>query len=265
MVCSTATSSRRTSSCSITVVSRSSISGSRAGSTTRQRSRRPQTTTARRARHASSRPSRVRSPWKSRRRWQQCNQRYPARARARSHRSRARPGCVWDAGVHGARGPLRRCVERRERRVQPRRSALRVRGGPSPLRCAEARGGRRHGARSRGHASRARRSTRTSDRADDGARPHAASTDSRGRGRSRTTFAAAPVERVAVRHARRISLAELVADPSDTWELGERIALIRNLRALGDTSQVVAQCKEVVRPPVFRYDFLLARQACEKR
>ena len=56
-----------------------------------------------------------------------------------------------------------------------------------------------------------------------------------------------------------------MADPSDTWELGERIALIRNLRALGDTSQVVAQCKEVVRPPVFRYDFLLARQACEKR
>ena len=61
------------------------------------------------------------------------------------------------------------------------------------------------------------------------------------------------------------ALTELVADPSDTWELGERIALVRNLRALGDTGQVASQCKEVVRPPVFRYDFLLARQACAKR
>ncbi|MDQ3369120.1 MAG: hypothetical protein M3680_27155 [Myxococcota bacterium] len=46
-------------------------------------------------------------------------------------------------------------------------------------------------------------------------------------------------------------LTELVADPSDTFDIGERIALVRNLRALGDERGVGAQCEEIARPPVF--------------
>jgi hypothetical protein len=64
------------------------------------------------------------------------------------------------------------------------------------------------------------------------------------------------------REAARL-LAELVADPDDTWDFGERIALVRNLRALDDVRAVAAQCKEITHPPTFRYVFVLARHACE--
>ncbi len=80
--------------------------------------------------------------------------------------------------------------------------------------------------------------------------------------RQRRLLAAMRAELAGDRKQAAALLTELVADPSDTFDIGERIALVRNLRALGDERGVRAQCKEIERPPVFRFDFVLARATC---
>jgi serine/threonine protein kinase len=80
--------------------------------------------------------------------------------------------------------------------------------------------------------------------------------------RQRTLIAAMRAELARDHRTAVARLTELIADPGENFDFGERIALVRNLRALGDTRAVAAQCEDLARPPVFRYDFLLARAAC---
>jgi len=59
-------------------------------------------------------------------------------------------------------------------------------------------------------------------------------------------------------------LATVVDDPAFFWDLPERVALIRNLRALGRTQELKLLCARSLRPPVFRIAWLQVRAACRE-
>jgi tRNA A-37 threonylcarbamoyl transferase component Bud32/tetratricopeptide (TPR) repeat protein len=59
-------------------------------------------------------------------------------------------------------------------------------------------------------------------------------------------------------------LAALVADPTFTWDYPERVALARNLAALGQRDALAALCADTLRPAVYREAFLLARSTCRR-
>ncbi len=64
-------------------------------------------------------------------------------------------------------------------------------------------------------------------------------------------------------HAKAAKLLDvLVDDPTGEWDLPERVALVRNLRALGRKSEADAACAEISRPVVMRYAFTAARRYC---
>jgi hypothetical protein len=58
---------------------------------------------------------------------------------------------------------------------------------------------------------------------------------------------------------------QLVADPSAGWDYPERMALLRNLRALGRDKDVRALCDDTLRPAVFTWAYLPARRQCLAR
>ena len=62
-------------------------------------------------------------------------------------------------------------------------------------------------------------------------------------------------------HAAEV-LQALVDDPTQSWNYSERIALLRNLRALHRTRQAKAVCTELVSPPLFHFALLTARMQC---
>ena len=80
--------------------------------------------------------------------------------------------------------------------------------------------------------------------------------------RARKLRAAIAAELAGRRREAATLLEDLVADPGDTYDFPERVALVRNLRAAGDAAQLAAQCKDITHPPVFRWAFLQARAAC---
>jgi Tfp pilus assembly protein PilF len=80
--------------------------------------------------------------------------------------------------------------------------------------------------------------------------------------RQRALIDAAAAELAGEHKTAAARLREVVADPGENFDFAERIALVRNLRALGDRKGVRAQCSDVLRPPVFRYDFVIARARC---
>jgi hypothetical protein len=60
-------------------------------------------------------------------------------------------------------------------------------------------------------------------------------------------------------------LGRLVADPTASWDYPERIALLRNLRALGRDKEARALCDDTLRPAVFTWAYLPARRQCLTR
>jgi len=60
-------------------------------------------------------------------------------------------------------------------------------------------------------------------------------------------------------------LAALVADPSVHWDYAERAALIRNLRATGDRTQLAATCEDTLHPAVPRYAMVVMWRVCVPR
>jgi hypothetical protein len=58
-------------------------------------------------------------------------------------------------------------------------------------------------------------------------------------------------------------LAELVANPSFSWDYPERAALIRNLRALKRKKEVAALCADTERPAIWRVAYLVVRARCK--
>ncbi|HUJ59957.1 MAG TPA: serine/threonine-protein kinase [Kofleriaceae bacterium] len=64
-------------------------------------------------------------------------------------------------------------------------------------------------------------------------------------------------------HARAAELlGELVRDPSPFWDYPERMALVRNLRALHRTEDARAVCEDTLHPAVFQLALLPARRFC---
>ena len=59
-------------------------------------------------------------------------------------------------------------------------------------------------------------------------------------------------------------LKQLIDDPSPFWEFPERVALLRNLKALGRTGEARELCDDTLRPPLFQWSFLPARRACKR-
>jgi hypothetical protein len=63
--------------------------------------------------------------------------------------------------------------------------------------------------------------------------------------------------------ARAVELLDkIVHDPSPFWDFPERIALLRNLRALHRDKQASALCDDTLHPAIFQMAFLPARRAC---
>jgi hypothetical protein len=60
-------------------------------------------------------------------------------------------------------------------------------------------------------------------------------------------------------------LGEVVEDPTFTWDYPERVALIRNLRALKRGKQVAKVCADTLRPAVFRVAFVVVASVCARR
>jgi hypothetical protein len=60
-------------------------------------------------------------------------------------------------------------------------------------------------------------------------------------------------------------LDKLVKDPSPYWDYPERVALLRNLRALRRTKEAKALCDDTLRPAIFQWSILPARRACQQR
>jgi TolB-like protein len=60
-------------------------------------------------------------------------------------------------------------------------------------------------------------------------------------------------------------LGELVHDPSAFWDYPERMALVRNLRALHRIKEARAVCEDTMHPAVFQLAFLPARRFCTAR
>jgi hypothetical protein len=60
-------------------------------------------------------------------------------------------------------------------------------------------------------------------------------------------------------------LATLVAHPSVHWDYPERVALVRNLRALHRVKEADAVCADTLRPAVFRIAFLPTRKQCSRK
>jgi tRNA A-37 threonylcarbamoyl transferase component Bud32/tetratricopeptide (TPR) repeat protein len=57
-------------------------------------------------------------------------------------------------------------------------------------------------------------------------------------------------------------LGALVDNPTWEWDYPERVALIRNLQALGRTKEVAAVCKATIEPAVMRYAYRAVRRIC---
>ena len=60
-------------------------------------------------------------------------------------------------------------------------------------------------------------------------------------------------------------LGKLVADPTPSWDYPERVALLRNLRALGRDADARALCDDTLKPAVFAWAYLPARRVCRPR
>ncbi len=60
-------------------------------------------------------------------------------------------------------------------------------------------------------------------------------------------------------------LIALVANPSATWDVPERGALIRNLRAIHRKKDLATLCADTLKPPVIRAAFLVVRELCRKK
>jgi Kae1-associated kinase Bud32 len=64
-------------------------------------------------------------------------------------------------------------------------------------------------------------------------------------------------------HAKAASiLDELIADPTSSWDFPERVALLRNLVALGDRKRIDVVCAEIVEPALGRPALVTARASC---
>jgi hypothetical protein len=59
-------------------------------------------------------------------------------------------------------------------------------------------------------------------------------------------------------------LHDIVGDPSPSWDYPERMALLRNLRALGRADEARALCADTLRPAIFQWAFLPARRTCDR-
>jgi tetratricopeptide (TPR) repeat protein len=57
-------------------------------------------------------------------------------------------------------------------------------------------------------------------------------------------------------------LAKLVADPTASWDYPERVALLRNLRALNRDKEARALCDDTLRPAVFNWAYVPTRRQC---
>ena len=82
--------------------------------------------------------------------------------------------------------------------------------------------------------------------------------------RSRSIVTAINAELAGDRVTAVTVLDALVRDPTASWDYPERIALARNLHALGKTRELRALCDDLVRPAVFRFAFLPARATCRR-
>ena len=66
--------------------------------------------------------------------------------------------------------------------------------------------------------------------------------------------------------ARAVRLLDaIVRDPSPYWEYPERVALLRNLRALHRDKAAQALCEDTLRPAIFHYAYLPTRRVCAGR
>jgi len=54
----------------------------------------------------------------------------------------------------------------------------------------------------------------------------------------------------------------LVDNPGDRWDYPDRVALLRNLRALGERTEIEHRCRDLTHPPIFGFGWLIARRAC---
>ena len=57
-------------------------------------------------------------------------------------------------------------------------------------------------------------------------------------------------------------LGELIHNPTFEWDFVERLALRRNLLALGRTKEAAAVCEDTLRPPLMRPVFPVVRARC---
>jgi len=60
-------------------------------------------------------------------------------------------------------------------------------------------------------------------------------------------------------------LGTLVADPTASWDYPERVALLRNLRALGRDKEARTLCNDTLHPAIFTWAYLPARRQCQGR
>jgi hypothetical protein len=80
--------------------------------------------------------------------------------------------------------------------------------------------------------------------------------------RSRQTAAAIRAELDGDRERAIAGWREIIAEPSDYWEPLPRMALARNLRALGRVEELAGVCAELAHPPIFRAVYLPLRRTC---
>jgi tetratricopeptide (TPR) repeat protein len=57
-------------------------------------------------------------------------------------------------------------------------------------------------------------------------------------------------------------LRAIIDDPSPSWDYPERMALLRNLRALHRDREARELCEDTMRPAIFEWSYLAARRAC---
>lgn len=80
--------------------------------------------------------------------------------------------------------------------------------------------------------------------------------------RSHQLRAAAEPE-IAGDHAKAAALlAEIVHNPTFTWDYPERAALLRNLRAVDDKPAIAALCKDTLEPAIYHHAFVVLRALC---
>jgi hypothetical protein len=82
--------------------------------------------------------------------------------------------------------------------------------------------------------------------------------------RERKLASAAEAELAGDRVTAITILQELISDPVINWDLIERAALLRNLAALGRRDALIAACRIIMKPPIFRHAWVPLAQACRK-